>query len=688
MVDPLTSNMNEILGSQFPSLQADFDTSWDHQQAAITPHDGDPGPSSEFFGQHTYSHAKGESQDLGFDLNLGLDFDSGQYDALSSPGMVQYEPRGLADAWGASPPRTRHARENSLAATMHTPLVSLSHLDQPLLAGGHSPVTPKNQGIDSNLYMNSSSPHLPTSARTMSSSSRSPPSSLTPASSLAQHCVTPRGNCLATTTSGQVEGPAQPGFYGPYSPRTQGSSGMMRHIQGLSGGSAAAMGMAMDSRMSPGLSPRSVMRPMLLQPSNCTIPAAPGMPLGAGPQQPDLQSKHQISASSPKPQSTMRRRIPPQQAKHLEESFEKNPLPDRSERERLVSITGLKMRNIQIWFQNRRAKRKAQAAAKAQIGSQEKSNGSGPAHVTAKAIGSTTAPSHSQAPPPPSRPDTKTPPRMHLNSRPASAVSFSSFASMQQSVSSPSRSRTPSQSRPSMSAQPVADGGFYFPKESHSIPYGTPHCSASVENQLLQNLGGSGCDFSQFPSSSLKMQQSPNTGGYSDGYLQNSPDLQKWDFNQMDTPISSFDGRANRPYYNTQSPEVLVRSKSAIGLPSEETWTFGGDLKRRRSNATIPSASQAGSPIQARQHRAMRSQSYTQPPRQEDSRGAMRLTLDDSSHQAKLVLVPAASSPVGDRRYGRSPSVGNMSNYASLEAISRSASRALYDVPEEEWSKK
>ncbi|ANB13627.1 hypothetical protein AWJ20_1926 [Sugiyamaella lignohabitans] len=51
-----------------------------------------------------------------------------------------------------------------------------------------------------------------------------------------------------------------------------------------------------------------------------------------------------------------RKRTNPEQALILETSFKKNPKPDKEGREELAMQTGLPSRNVQIWFQNRRAK--------------------------------------------------------------------------------------------------------------------------------------------------------------------------------------------------------------------------------------------------------------------------------------------------------------------------------------------
>ncbi|KAL7420680.1 hypothetical protein Q5752_004631 [Cryptotrichosporon argae] len=55
-----------------------------------------------------------------------------------------------------------------------------------------------------------------------------------------------------------------------------------------------------------------------------------------------------------------RRRTTPEQLKVLEQWFEQNPRPDNATREHLAALLGITKRNVQVWFQNRRAKIKNQ----------------------------------------------------------------------------------------------------------------------------------------------------------------------------------------------------------------------------------------------------------------------------------------------------------------------------------------
>lgn len=73
------------------------------------------------------------------------------------------------------------------------------------------------------------------------------------------------------------------------------------------------------------------------------------------------QQRSQSDRGSKKgsPQQNPRKRISPEQALILETSFQETPRPDKEKRENLSEKTGLPVRNIQIWFQNRRAKAKA-----------------------------------------------------------------------------------------------------------------------------------------------------------------------------------------------------------------------------------------------------------------------------------------------------------------------------------------
>ncbi|ORY30404.1 hypothetical protein BCR39DRAFT_152444 [Naematelia encephala] len=61
------------------------------------------------------------------------------------------------------------------------------------------------------------------------------------------------------------------------------------------------------------------------------------------------------------PQVKHRRRTTPEQLKVLEHWFDVNPKPDNNLREWLASELGMTKRNIQVWFQNRRAKVKGLA---------------------------------------------------------------------------------------------------------------------------------------------------------------------------------------------------------------------------------------------------------------------------------------------------------------------------------------
>jgi hypothetical protein len=72
--------------------------------------------------------------------------------------------------------------------------------------------------------------------------------------------------------------------------------------------------------------------------------------------------KLSLNSSSGKPDQSSpgRKRFSAQQAFLLETEFQKNPKPDRETRERLSMETALPLKNIQIWFQNRRAKARAQ----------------------------------------------------------------------------------------------------------------------------------------------------------------------------------------------------------------------------------------------------------------------------------------------------------------------------------------
>lgn len=53
-----------------------------------------------------------------------------------------------------------------------------------------------------------------------------------------------------------------------------------------------------------------------------------------------------------------RRRTTPEQLRILEAEFDRNNKPDNSKREELAAMLGMTKRNVQVWFQNRRAKMK------------------------------------------------------------------------------------------------------------------------------------------------------------------------------------------------------------------------------------------------------------------------------------------------------------------------------------------
>ncbi|ORZ00423.1 homeobox domain-containing protein, partial [Syncephalastrum racemosum] len=55
-----------------------------------------------------------------------------------------------------------------------------------------------------------------------------------------------------------------------------------------------------------------------------------------------------------------RRRTSQAQARILEAAFEENPKPSATKRRSLAEELLMKPRNVQIWFQNRRAKAKQQ----------------------------------------------------------------------------------------------------------------------------------------------------------------------------------------------------------------------------------------------------------------------------------------------------------------------------------------
>lgn len=82
---------------------------------------------------------------------------------------------------------------------------------------------------------------------------------------------------------------------------------------------------------------------------------------------------HSMSAGSGIPgrkASTPRIRLSPSQTSILEDSFQQNPKPNKEIRMALSSHTGVPFKNIQVWFQNRRAK----ARAKQEVGILRKLN--------------------------------------------------------------------------------------------------------------------------------------------------------------------------------------------------------------------------------------------------------------------------------------------------------------------------
>jgi len=101
---------------------------------------------------------------------------------------------------------------------------------------------------------------------------------------------------------------------------------------------------------SPSLSPSFLFFDSSPESTSGTPTTAPAYPNSSSPSTPSSPS------SSWESKNHKRKRKTPKQLATLESEFSKNPMPNKDVREKLGEILGLTGRQVQIWFQNKRAK--------------------------------------------------------------------------------------------------------------------------------------------------------------------------------------------------------------------------------------------------------------------------------------------------------------------------------------------
>lgn len=350
-----------------------------------------------------------------------------------------------------------------------------------------------------------------------------------------------------------------------------------------------------------------------------------------------------------------RRRITKEQAKILEDSFQRNTHLDKAERERVCRLTGLMPKNVNIWFQNRRQKAKSQAKTPDK-----------PSVDIVKYFAGRDKESQPPIPPPPSyyNPAFQAPNKLAAAPQMSPTFQDACFglgAGFEPPVS-PSR------------YSPGSNYGDCSPQARYNrdIQYQQQHMYASKMSgvpfwdspaQPQENAMQFSDPRASSPRGGLRKyglmqspQLAPNNGAsYSTGYLPQTP---------------------RQP--SIKSEAMLARSKSAVAIasnPDDEDYSFSS-IKRRRSNfskyslgtpiqegstaASTPASqmSPAATPpteprvpttpfeavgaAQAHRMMATRARSYTQPSIRYDKN--MRLQLDDQNHQAVLYMVDNVSN--------------------------------------------
>lgn len=165
-----------------------------------------------------------------------------------------------------------------------------------------------------------------------------------------------------------------------------------------------------------------------------------------------------------------RKRIAKEQTDVLEQFYQQNPRPERDDRLRLASVTGLEQRTVQIWFQNRRAKTRAMEAAR------EADNARARGAAAAAAIAASNGFPQLGPPAPPQQPG---PPNLRMPFPAQTQHGQSQHAHMQlqqiqsqhgQMQSSPQHSSSQHMQQPMQQSVHASQNGYVFGAYAHDAP--------------------------------------------------------------------------------------------------------------------------------------------------------------------------------------------------------------------------